>query len=598
MSSVSSSTSTQNMSGNRVTGLSGMDVESMVKAAMLGQQNKINKAMQQKQLVQFQQEAYRDVIKDLRDFYSKYTDITKTDTSLLLSKNYQTSVFNSPSPAVSAVGLSGAQVGTYKVQVNKLATPAQVEYSDFSGLLNKSNDIYIDGKKVTVDLTGITSATDSATINTIVTKFNDAITNAGVSAKMSRSDLSGKYILQTTGTGSNQTIGMAPIQTTVALGNLAGKILTFNIDGYGYDVDLSAYTNLPTDNDTILAAIRNGTSGKLGYTSDGTNVTFTTTSLGSSSSFGIVNKTTGTNIVPLINGSNQALNSRGTDSEVQVSDTYGNNNITKTFQGNDFVIDNVKFTISDVTPSPVVISGKTDVEDLKKRIVNFVNDYNNLLDKITTKLQEKKNPDYPPLTDDQKSSMTQDQINQWEAKTKEGLLRNDNYLSSIVSQLRSAFNTPVTGSNMKYYDMGIDFTNDYTKPGQLVIDEDKLTTALQNDPDKVYKLFTSAANPLDTKEKQFNDSGIVQRFKTILNDNVINSGSQLLKKVGFEGTLTFYNNDMKKTIDDQTKSILDMQEKFTDQQNRLYQRYAALETAMNNYNSQATYLSSAFGGGQ
>ncbi|WP_238883196.1 flagellar filament capping protein FliD [Clostridium sp. YIM B02551] len=597
MSSVSSSTSTQSMSGNRVTGLSGMDVESMVKAAMLGQQNKINKAMQQKQLLQFQQEAYRDVIKDLRDFYSKYTDITKTDTSLLLSKNYQTSVFNSPSSAVTAVGLSGAQVGTYKVQVNKLATPAQVQFSDFSSLLNKSNDIYIDGKKVTVDLTGITSATDSATINTIVTKFNDAITNAGVSAKMSRSDLSGNYILQTTQTGSNQTIGMAPIQTTVALGDLAGQKLTFNIDGTGYNVDLSGYTS-PTDNDAILLTIRNSTSGKLGYTSDGTNVTFTTSSLGSSSSLGIVNATDGTNIVPLINGSNQALNSKGTDSEVQVSDTYGNNNVTKTFQGNDFVIDNVKFTISDVTTSPVVINGKTDVEDLKKRIVNFVNDYNNLLDKITTKLQEKKNPDYPPLTDDQKSSMTQDQINQWEAKTKEGLLRNDNYLSSIVSQLRSAFNTPVTGSNMKYYDMGIDFTNDYTKPGQLVIDEDKLTTALQNDPDKVYKLLTSAANPLDTKEKQFNDSGIIQRFKTILNDNVINSGSQLLKKVGFEGTLTFYNNDMKKTIDDQTKSILDMQEKFTDQQNRLYQRYAALETAMNNYNSQATYLSSAFGGGQ
>lgn len=496
LTSTSSTTSTASTSYNRITGLAtGLDTDSIIKSMMQGQQTKIDKADQQKQLLQFQQEDYRSVIKDLRDFYSKYTDITKPDTSLLLSKNYQSSTFTSSNAgAVTAEGLAGAQVGNYKVQVNSLATKASVGFTDFNSIKSANTTITINGKAVVVDMT-----TGAPTDDEIMARINNAISSAGVDAKMTKSDLSGKYILQTNQTGSGQSI-----------------------------------------------------------------------------------------VVP-----GDATTHVGTDANVTITDTYGNT-AAKTYQNNNFIIDNVKFTISATTSSEVTLTGKTDVTDLKKRIVDFVTDYNKLIDTITTKLQEKKNRDYSPLTDAQKASMTTDQITKWEAKTKEGLLRNDGYLSSIVNQLRTAINTSVGGSTLKYTDLGIDFTNDYTKPGQLTVDETKLTTALQNNPDQVLKLFTNISDSTDTTTK-YNNSGIMQRFKNILNDNVISSTSLLLKKVGYDGSTTFFNNTLKTSIDNQTKVIADLQTRFKEQQDRLYQKFATLESTMNSYNSQSTYLSSMLG---
>ncbi|MDD7794626.1 flagellar filament capping protein FliD [Clostridium sp. 'White wine YQ'] len=597
--STTSSTSSTPSSGNRITGLSGIDVDSLVKAAMLGQQSKIDKANQQKQMLQFQQNAYRDVIKELRDFYSKYMDLAKPDNSMLVSKNYQTAVFtpSNGSGAVSAVGLSGAQVGNYKVQVDALATPARIKFTDFNSLVGTKKDININGKVVTVDLT---SADVSTSKDTIMSIFNAAIIKAGADAKMTKSDITGEYILQTNGVGSNDTIGYNPAKATVALSDLVGQNVSFEFQNNGQtqtvSVDLTQMPNTnATEKDAILLKLKNALGSKAGFSIDASdNITFSTTALGTGSGMTI---NAGANTVGPIMGTVDALNAIGGDAKVEITDTYGNT-ATKTYQSNSFTVDNVKFTISDVTSSPVTIQGKTDITDLKKRIMDFVDDYNKMIGDITSRLTEKKNRDYPPLTDTQRASMTTDQITQWEAKTKEGMLRNDNYLSGIVSSLRSAFNTPVTGQKLKYYDIGFDFSDDVTTPGQLTVDEGKLTASLENSPDDVYKLFTNMADSALSKDQQFKDNGIMQRLKNILNDNVISSDSLLLKKVGYTGSVTFYNNDLLKAIDTQTKLITDLQDKFVDQQNRLYQRYASLETAMNNYNSQATYLANAFGGGQ
>ena len=284
----------------------------------------------------------------------------------------------------------------------------------------------------------------------------------------------------------------------------------------------------------------------------------------------------------------------GSDANVTVTDSYGTT-AAKTYSTNSFTIDNVKFTISGTTTAAgVAFTGKTDVSALEKRIVGFVNDYNTLIGNITTKLQEKKNSDYPPLTAEQKEEMTEDQIKQWETKAKTGLLRNDSYLANITSQMRTAINTAVGSSTMKYTDLGIDFTNDYTKPGQLTVDETKLTDALQNNPDQVINLLTSTSADSSAAVK-YSNSGIMQRLKTILNDNVNVSSSLLLKKAGYTGSTTQYSNTLQTSIDNQTKLITSLQTRYAEQQAALYKKYTALETIMNKYNTQLSSFSSMMG---
>jgi flagellar hook-associated protein 2 len=500
----SSTSSTSTTSYNRISGLAtGLDTDAIVKASMQGQQTKIDKADQQKQTYQWQQESYRDSIKSFKDFYSKYTDITNVDTSLVLSKNYQSTVFTTAdvTGAVTAEGLAGAVTGTYNVQVANIAAKAAGSFDVLSALKSSATQFTVNDKTVTVDLT--TSTTDDE----MLTKINNAFTKAGIDARMTKSTLSG-YRLQTNQTGASQTIGISVPQPDPA------PATTFSF--------------------------------------------------------------------------------AGSDANITVTDSYGTT-ASKTYSTNSFTIDNVKFTISGSTPTAgVTFTGKTDVSALEKRIVGFVNDYNTLIGNITTKLQENKNKDYQPLTATQKSSMTEDQITQWETKAKVGLLKNDSYLASITNQMRSAINTAVGSSTLMYTDLGIDFTNDYTKPGQLTVDETKLTAALQNNPEQAISFFTSTSTDANAAAK-YRNTGVMQRLKTILNDNVNVSSSLLLKKAGYTGSSTQYSNTLQTAIDNQTKLITSLQTKYTTQQTALYNKYTALETAMNKYNSQSSSLTSMLG---
>ena len=77
----------------RITGLAtGLDVDSVVQETMQAYQTKIDTVDQQKKLVELQQEMYREVITECRDFYDKYFDMTKSD-SLLLQKNWVSNSF-------------------------------------------------------------------------------------------------------------------------------------------------------------------------------------------------------------------------------------------------------------------------------------------------------------------------------------------------------------------------------------------------------------------------------------------------------------------------------------------------------------------------
>jgi len=51
----------------RITGMAtGLDVDAMVKKMMLGEQAKVDKVAQERQTIVWKQEAYQDIIKDIK----------------------------------------------------------------------------------------------------------------------------------------------------------------------------------------------------------------------------------------------------------------------------------------------------------------------------------------------------------------------------------------------------------------------------------------------------------------------------------------------------------------------------------------------------
>lgn len=91
----------------------------------------------------------------------------------------------------------------------------------------------------------------------------------------------------------------------------------------------------------------------------------------------------------VVETADKSLTDTGTKSNVTITDSYGNT-ATNEYDNNSFTIDNVKFTVTDVTDSAVSVVGKNDATALKDKLVEFVNDYNKVIESITTKLNEKK----------------------------------------------------------------------------------------------------------------------------------------------------------------------------------------------------------------
>ncbi|MEG2460893.1 MAG: flagellar cap protein FliD N-terminal domain-containing protein, partial [Clostridia bacterium] len=93
----------------RLPGLAtGMDTDNMVKEMLSGEQKKLDRVKQKEQSIKWQQEIYREVIKDIKGFQDNYFSATSKN-SIISSKAWNTlTVSSSNENVISATGSAGA----------------------------------------------------------------------------------------------------------------------------------------------------------------------------------------------------------------------------------------------------------------------------------------------------------------------------------------------------------------------------------------------------------------------------------------------------------------------------------------------------------
>lgn len=235
------------------------------------------------------------------------------------------------------------------------------------------------------------------------------------------------------------------------------------------------------------------------------------------------------------------------------------------------------------------LTGKTDITNLKDTLVKFINDYNTLICSINDKLWETRDRDYEPLTEDQQSAMTEKQIEAWNKKAEAGLLRSDSDLERIQSSMKSAMSTLMTSTGLSLEQIGIEPVDNYTtKNGTFTIDESKLTSALENNSEAVKDLLTRAASGDDK-------GGVLTQLQLIFKTEIKSSSSILAKRAGLEGTATESSNTLSKYISRQKTLIKELKSKYTDRETALYNKYSALEVALEKLNAQTNSLYSMLG---
>ncbi|WP_437829456.1 flagellar hook-associated protein 2 [Niallia taxi] len=261
------------------------------------------------------------------------------------------------------------------------------------------------------------------------------------------------------------------------------------------------------------------------------------------------------------------------------------NGITTERSSNTFRINGVELTLKQVTESgkPVTFSSTADVDSIYDSVKSFVDKYNEIIEKISDKMSETKYRDYAPLTSAQKEEMSEDEIEKWETKAKSGTLKNDQILSSVLTKMRSSLGSIVNtgGAFKRLSDIGISTTNNYLEGGKLEIDEDKLKEAITADPNSVYKLFQNSS------AKTSSENGLAQmvraNLKTAMDDIKTKAGSSS----SVNNTFT-----LGKLLNQYSSRITDFEDRLKNIEDRYWSRFTAMETAINNANSQSAYLTS------
>ena len=156
---------------------------------------------------------------------------------------------------------------------------------------------------------------------------------------------------------------------------------------------------------------------------------------------------------------------------------------------------------------------------------------------MNTAIKGKKDYNYQPLTEAQKSTMSEDEIKKWEEKAKQGTLRNDTAISSIVSNMRTAIYSVGTDKDAKYnalFNIGITTSAEYKDGGKLVINEEKLKAAIEANPEAVSDLFTRAADTNGSGDK----GGLITQLREIAKTGVDTIAAKAGKGDSAENTYT------------------------------------------------------------
>ncbi len=234
------------------------------------------------------------------------------------------------------------------------------------------------------------------------------------------------------------------------------------------------------------------------------------------------------------------------------------------------------------------ISVTNDSSGVYDTIKEFVSEYNALLKEMNTFYNAGSANDYDVLSDEEKDAMSESEVEKWEGKIKDSLLRRDSTLGAIVSSFKNKMMGTYTSSDGRRFalsSIGISTSKDYKEGGLLHIlgDEDDseyadkknvLKSMLDEDPDAVVGVLTS------------------------LTDSLYSDLQKKMSATKMSSALTFYNDkEMSSQLSDYKDEISKWQSRLDEMEDKYYKQFSAMETALANLQSQQNSLASMLGGG-
>ncbi len=265
------------------------------------------------------------------------------------------------------------------------------------------------------------------------------------------------------------------------------------------------------------------------------------------------------------------------------------------FESNDnvFEINGLTFTaLSETKGNPVTVTTQQDTDGIYDMIKNFFKEYNSVINELDKLYNAESTKKFDPLTDEEKSAMSEEEAEKYENKIKDGLLRRDSSVYSISSALKETLlkGAEVDGKTMYLSEFGIETLSYFTAPDNeknaYHIDGNEDDADTSGKPDKLKGLIAS-------------DPDKVVDFFTKLSQNLYTAMNEQSKAVeGYRSFGSFYDDKkMKSDYDSYKSKISDLEDKLMDYEDKWYAKFAEMETAMAKMQNNASAVTGLLGGG-
>lgn len=587
--------------GIRMTGLSsGLDTESIVSELMKAKSMKKTKIENKKTKLEWTQEKWKDLNTKL---YALYTDKVS---NMRLAASYNTKkVSVSDSSVVGVSAKSNAINGSYSLQINNIATANSVtsatlkladgeegskvtsktKISELMGgedLVGKEISIAYKGKSVSL---GVDE-------NTTVGDYVSRLKAVGISASFDEAQQRMFVMSGTSGEDSNFTINVVSNEEDGARMDLRYAVADYDtltveekdtIDALIYNVKNSEqgsdkYKKSVEELKAMASASGRATNDRVDeLVAAYRESTKNTDESGKLAALGMTSIIKGEAVGTAPAGMAVI---KGTDSEIVLNGA--------TLKGSDTTMNVNGLTIElkgKTNGSTVSFSVSNDVDAVYDSIKSFITEYNSILDEMNKLYHAKSARGYDPLTDEEKEAMTENQIELWEGKIKDSLLRSDSTLGGIIEAMKGAMmsSVEIDGKNYSLSSLGIMTSSDYTEYGKLHIYGDKEDSTYADKENKLKNLLES-------------DPDFVTKLMTGVTANLHEAMQKKMSKTSLSSALTFYNDKhMEKQKADYEKSISQWDKRLKEIEDKYYKQFTAMEKAMAQMQSSQSSLASMLG---
>ena len=528
--------------GMRVSGMySGLDTESIISELVSAKSAKVTKLKNDKQKLEWKQEVWQGLNSKIYSLYSSKLTKMRYESSYVKRKTS-----SSNENVVSVVAGDGSVLGSQTLKVNKLAQTGYLTGAQIKGKTSEDNP---DGK---------------IALDTKLTDINENLNGSKLNLKV--------------GDGEEKEIEITADMT------VNGLLSKFKEAGINATFD--------TNNQRFFL---NGK--EMGTEAD---FTLTSTSMVSDGNGGANNAlrvlgldTTATEdeYMALYGTKSSAVKLQGQDAEIELNGA--------TFKGksNTFVINGLTLDIKDVTATgeTVTITTTSDTNGIYDMIKDFFTEYNDMINSVAKYYNAESASKYDILTAEQKESMTDEEIENWENKIKDSLLRRDPILSILIQDLNSIMTggidmddgvgTDGKPKTKKMYlsEFGIKTLNYFEAEDNehysFHIDGDDDDEKTKTNADKLKKMIAS-------------DPEKVTEFFSSLSKKIYEHLDKAMESTDYSSIYKVYNDkELKKETTNFEKKIKEAQKALNAYEDKWYDKFTAMEVAMSKLQSNQNAVS-------